>query len=74
MKPYGEEEEETLMAAEEPQDDLSPFMAMTKEQLRKEIRERQRKMQTAAKELDFMAAAKYRDEIKELQGILESAR
>ena len=47
---------------------------MTKEQLRKEIRDRQRKMQTAAKELDFMAAAKYRDEIKELQGLLETAR
>ena len=47
---------------------------MTKEQLRKEIRDRQRKMQTAAKELDFMSAAKYRDEIKELQGLLETAR
>ncbi|MBR1765737.1 MAG: excinuclease ABC subunit UvrB [Bacteroidales bacterium] len=52
----------------------SPFLKMTKEQLRKEIRERQRKMQTAAKELDFMAAAKFRDEIKELQGLLETAR
>ena len=43
-------------------------------QLRKEIRDRQRKMQQAAKELDFMAAAKYRDEIKDLQGLLETAR
>ena len=50
------------------------FMAMSKEQLRKEIRERQRKIQLAAKELDFMTAAKYRDEIKELQGLLETAR
>ena len=47
---------------------------MSKEQLRKEIRDRQRKMQTAAKELDFMAAATFRDEIKELQTILETAR
>ena len=53
---------------------MSAFMAMSKEQLRKEIRERQRKMQLAAKELDFMTAATYRDEIKELQSLLESAR
>lgn len=52
----------------------SPFLKLTKEQLRKEIRDRQRKMQAAAKELDFMAAAKFRDEIKELQGLLETAR
>ncbi len=52
----------------------SPYMKMTKEQLRKEIRDRQRKMQTAAKELDFMTAAKFRDEIKELQGLLDTAR
>ncbi len=52
----------------------SPYLAMTKEQLRKEIRDRQRKMQLAAKELDFMAAAKYRDEIKEMQSLLETAR
>ncbi len=52
----------------------SRLMSMTKEQLRKEIRDHQRKMQTAAKELDFMAAAKYRDEIKEMQALLETAR
>lgn len=50
------------------------LMAMTKDQLRKEIRDSQRKMQLAAKELDFLAAAKYRDEIKELQSLLETAR
>ena len=50
------------------------LLKLTKEQLRKEIRDRQRKMQTAAKELDFMAAAKYRDEIKEMQSLLETAR
>lgn len=52
----------------------SDLLKLTKEQLRKEIRERQRKMQLAAKELDFMAAARYRDEVKELQTLLESAR
>ncbi len=50
------------------------LMSLTKEQLRKEIRDSQRKMQLAAKELDFMAAAKYRDEIKEMQDLLETAR
>ncbi len=46
----------------------------TKEQLRKDIREAQRKMQIAAKEMDFLAAAKYRDEIKAMQELLETAR
>ena len=50
------------------------LLKMTKEQLRKEIRDRQRKMQTAAKELDFLVAAQFRDEIKELQQLLETAR
>ncbi len=74
--PYKEHQEQPLMAAEEPQEEKqdSPFMAMTKEQLRKEIRERQRKMQIAAKELDFMAAAKYRDEVAELQTLIKTAR
>ena len=79
-KPYGEHQEEPLMAAEESTEEpetnafRQKFLAMSKEQLRKEIRERQRKMQIAAKELDFMAAATYRDEIKELQTLLETAR
>ncbi len=46
----------------------------TKAQLRKDIREAQRKMQIAAKEMDFLAAAKYRDEIRAMQSALESAR
>ena len=46
----------------------------SKEQLRKDIREAQRKMQIAAKEMDFMAAAKYRDEIKAMQAALNDAR
>ena len=46
----------------------------SKAQLRKDIREAQRKMQMAAKEMDFMAAAKYRDEIRKMQAALEEAR
>ena len=66
----------TLAAEENPEPPKhdAKLLAMTKEQLRKEIRDRQRKMQLAAKELDFMAAAAYRDEIKEMQNLLETAR
>ena len=46
----------------------------SKEQLRKDIRETQRKMQQAAKEMDFLAAAKYRDEIRAMQEALNDAR
>jgi excinuclease UvrABC nuclease subunit len=31
-------------------------------------------MQQAAKEMDFLAAAKYRDQIREMQKALEDAR
>lgn len=48
--------------------------ARSKEQLRKDIKEAQRKMQMAAKEMDFLAAAKYRDEIKAMQDALSDAR
>ncbi len=82
VRSYEERQEQPLKAAENDGKDvssplvdrMSTFMAMTKEQLRKEIRDRQRKMQLAAKELDFMAAATFRDEIKELQHLLETAR
>ena len=46
----------------------------SKQQLRKDIREAQRKMQQAAKEMDFMAAARYRDEIRTMQAALDDAR
>ena len=46
----------------------------TQAQLRKEIKETQRKMQQAAKEMDFLAAAKYRDQIRAMQKALEEAR
>ena len=82
VRPYGSDESAVRHAAAEEEAATKPapmaanqqFLAMSKEQLRKEIRERQRKMQLAAKELDFMAAARYRDEVKELQQLLETAR
>ncbi|WP_046757515.1 excinuclease ABC subunit UvrB [Kordia jejudonensis] len=40
---------------------------MTKPQIEKLIREKRKSMETAAKDLNFMEAAKYRDEIKLLQ-------
>ncbi|WP_339628060.1 excinuclease ABC subunit UvrB [uncultured Maribacter sp.] len=40
---------------------------MTKEQVEKMIKEKRKAMEKAAKELDFMQAAKLRDEIKSLQ-------
>ena len=67
--PYGEEESTKHLTL-----NTEHFLSLTKDQLRKEIRERQRKMQLAAKELDFLAAAKYRDEIKVLQTLLDTAR
>ncbi len=67
-----------LVAESEPdktagEDDLQ-WYNKTKAQLRKEIRDTQRKMQLAAKEMDFLAAAKYRDQIRAMQKALESAR
>ena len=75
-KAYGARSEALPKAAE---DDPTPavrerLMTMTKAQLRKEISATQRKMQTAAKELDFLAAARFRDEIKAMQDFLETAR
>ncbi len=46
----------------------------SKAQLRKDIKEAQRKMQLAAKEMNFLEAAKYRDEIHAMQQLLETAR
>ena len=67
-----------LVAESEPdkiagEDDLQ-WCNKTKAQLRREIRDTQRKMQLAAKEMDFLAAAKYRDQIRAMQKALESAR
>ena len=40
---------------------------LSKPEIEKKIRELRKQMEKAAKELDFMQAAKYRDEIKNLQ-------
>lgn len=45
---------------------------MSKEQLEKAVKETRRNMEKAAKELDFMQAAQYRDELFALQAKLES--
>ena len=44
---------------------------MTREQLQKSIDNTTALMQQAAKELDFLQAAQYRDEILRLQALLE---
>ncbi|RKR12295.1 excinuclease ABC subunit B [Maribacter vaceletii] len=54
-------QKEELRAAEPDMDYL------TKEQIEKLIKNKRKQMETAAKELDFMQAAKLRDEIKVLQ-------
>ncbi len=46
---------------------------LTKPEIDKKIRDARKAMEKAAKDLDFMQAAKYRDEIKELQKALENA-
>jgi excinuclease ABC subunit B len=45
---------------------------MTKEQLKKAINEAKRKMEDAAKQLNFIEAAIYRDEMFKLQALLEN--
>lgn len=54
-------EKEELRAAE------PDLQYLTKDQIEKMIREKRKSMEKAAKELDFMQAAKLRDEIKGLQ-------
>ena len=44
---------------------------LSKAELEKRIREKRKSMEAAAKALDFLIAAKFRDEIKELQGHLK---
>ena len=61
-EPYKAETEQTLKAAEE---ETAYF---TKSQLEQRIRNKRKEMENAAKELDFMTAARLRDEIKMLQG------
>jgi len=55
----------TLSTAAEP---VAEYLS--KPDIEKRIREKRKNMEKAAKELDFMQAAKLRDEIKALQGQL----
>jgi excinuclease ABC subunit B len=60
------EPEGTALAAD-------PIIAyMNSSQLEKLMKETQRKMETAAKELDFLQAARLRDELKQIETRLES--
>ncbi|SFF38379.1 excinuclease ABC subunit UvrB [Flavobacterium xueshanense] len=55
----------TINTAAEPEN-----LYLSKTEIEKRIREKRKSMEKAAKELDFMQAAKLRDEIKALQGQL----
>ncbi|MBK0401574.1 excinuclease ABC subunit UvrB [Adhaeribacter sp. BT258] len=60
--------EEVSLAAE-------PVIAiMKRDELEKLIRKTEKQMEAAAKELDFLQAAKYRDELAELRRILKTKR
>ena len=77
-KPYTPPDAPSPLAGEyDPTDDNTQQVKVetrTKAQLRKDIREAQRKMQLAAKEMDFLTAARYRDEIRAMQASLDTAR
>ena len=85
-KPYADRHQATLRASEADEDWEQPQRAKpteeqapqietrTKAQLRKEIRETQRRMQLAAKEMDFITAARLRDQVHALQSALDEAR
>jgi len=76
-KPYGNGERRTESGERVAENSETPSITIdsrSKAQLRKDIREAQRKMQLAAKEMDFLTAARYRDEIRAMQASLDSAR
>jgi excinuclease ABC subunit B len=58
---YGQQGSATTMAAE------GQATYMSKEQLQKAVQQAKKNMEKAVKEMDFLAAAKYRDEMIELQ-------
>ncbi|TSE10732.1 MULTISPECIES: excinuclease ABC subunit UvrB [Aquimarina] len=68
VEPYTFENAPTLQAAEE------ETLYYTKEQLETRIRNVRKEMEKAAKELDFMTAARLRDEIKMLQGKIQDQK
>ena len=59
--PYSQSDLPSSMAAE------SQVVYMSKEQIQKAIAQAKKNMEKAVKEMDFLAAAKYRDEMLELQ-------
>ena len=59
--PYSQSDLPSSMAAE------SQSVYMSKEQIQKAIQQAKKNMEKAVKEMDFLAAAKYRDEMMELQ-------
>ena len=59
--PYSQSDHPSSMAAE------SQAVYMSKEQIQKAIQQAKKNMEKAVKEMDFLAAAKYRDEMMELQ-------
>ena len=62
-KQYYIEPEETSLAAD-------PVMAyMSKEEIKNQIKQTQKKMEAAAKDLDFIEAAKFRDELDALKKV-----
>ena len=61
---FTKEEDIKLKVAEE------SAVYMNDTQLKTRIKETQKAMEKAAKSLDFMEAAKYRDEIKRLKGMV----
>lgn len=67
-KYYSGVETETTLAA----DPIQNYM--TEVELEKQIKENKKKMETAAKNLEFIDAATYRDEIKRLQALLKKKK
>lgn len=67
FKPYIETQDENLNAAADP-----IIQYMTKPQLQKTIDETKKNMQKAAKELDFITAAKFRDEMRQLEELMRN--
>ena len=59
--PYSQSDHPSSMAAE------SQAVYMSKEQIQKAIQQAKKNMEKSVKEMDFLAAAKYRDEMLELQ-------
>ena len=68
IKSQGPKEQKPAMAAD------PVVQYMNQDQLKKAIDKTRREMEKAAKELDFMQAAKYRDELQELEELLKSKK